>query len=178
MVRNCSLPSAAKLGVAHRFGRWSVPTDRLRIRQGYLHGALANDAQLHVGYTLAKAENLSGSGDGEVEVLNRSVRSSAPGWPTSSTSRPIEASHRLINVIGWLFDAFGRRSGQGCAAFLTSGIYTAESGCAVASNLSMPSIPFATPDGVEWSGFGGVRGQGGANFLSDHSSEQRRRSME
>src|SRR5262249_15747698 len=30
---------------------------------------------------------------------------------------------------------------------------------------NLPSIPFSTPDGTQWNGYGGVRGQGGANFL-------------
>src|SRR5262249_30764838 len=49
--------------------------------------------------------------------------------------------------------------------FLFSAIYTAESGRAVASLVSVPSIPFSTSDGVQWNGYGGLYGQGGASFL-------------
>jgi hypothetical protein len=43
--------------------------------------------------------------------------------------------------------------------------YSGESGRAVALLVSVPSLPFSTPDGVQWNGYGGLYGQSGANYL-------------
>jgi hypothetical protein len=125
----------------------------------------ANGYQVHVAYTLAKAENLSGSGDGGgggAESIGPFVGGRLGDQFTIASNRgaaPTDQRHRLV------LDGIWQPAHGALRNFLFSAIYTAESGRAVASLISVPSIPFATPDGVQWNGYGGIYGQAGANFL-------------
>ena len=123
---------------------------RRRFRNGY---------QFNIAYTLAKAENLGGAGDGggfgPETPFAGTVLADQFNLDGNRGTSPTDQRHRfVVNGIynfekGWLKN------------FRLSGIFTAESGRAFGSILSLPNIPFATPDGAQWNGFGGVRGQGG-----------------
>jgi hypothetical protein len=39
--------------------------------------------------------------------------------------------------------------------------------------LSIPNVPFQTPDGAQWNGFGGTLGQGGPSFLPTETFNSR-----
>lgn len=125
----------------------------------------AAGAQMHLAYTWSKAENLSGTGDGGgggAESIGPFVGGRLANQSDLASNRgtaPTDQRHRLV------LDGIWQPRWRPLRGFLFSGIYTAESGRAIASLVSVPSIPFATPDGVQWNGYGGLRGQGGANFL-------------
>lgn len=129
----------------------------------------ANGFQLNFAYTLAKAENISGSGNGGGSGSETPFNgSNVPDQFDLSGNRgiaPTDQRHRLVWNGVWepgqnLTDPFWRGLIRG---FLLSGIYTAESGRPVSSVVAVPNIPFATPDGTQWNGFGGLRGQGGGS---------------
>jgi hypothetical protein len=127
--------------------------------------------QLSLNYTLAKAENESGTGNGA---------GAGPESPFSGNrfydqfnansnrqNSPTDQRHRIVTIGIWepggnLTNGVARKLIHG---FLLSGIYTFESGRPVSSLLSIPNVPFQTPDGAQWNGFGGTLGQGGPSFL-------------
>ena len=125
----------------------------------------SSGVQLRIAYTLAKAENLSGSGDGggsgaeSVGPFAGARLADQTNIDSNRGTSPTDQRHRLVASGIW------QPKGKLLGGFLFSGIYSAESGRPVSALLNLPSIPFATPDGTQWNGFGGVRGQGGANFL-------------
>lgn len=120
-----------------------------------------NGYQFNASYTLAKAENLGGAGDGggagPESPFGGSVLADQFNIARNRGTSPTDQRHRFVfngiyNVQkGWLKN------------FRLSGIFTAESGRGFGQVLSLPNLPFATPDGAQWNGFGGVRGQGGGN---------------
>lgn len=125
----------------------------------------ANGVQFHAGYTLAKAENVSGTGDGGgggTESIGPFIGARVGDQSNIDANRglaPTDQRHRLV------VDGIWQPQQASLRGFLFSAIYTAESGRAIGSIVGVPSIPFSTPDGVQWNGYGGIRGQGGANFL-------------
>ncbi len=121
----------------------------------------ANGYQFNVSYTLAKAENLGGVGDGggagAESPFSGANLANIFDLPSNRGTAPTDQRHRLVfngiyNVQkGWFKD------------FRLSGIYTAESGRGFGNVITIPQLPFETPDGTRWNGFGGLRGQGGGN---------------
>jgi hypothetical protein len=119
----------------------------------------AKGYQFNLSYTLAKAENLGGAGDGggagPETPFGGSVLQDQFNITGNRGTSPTDQRHRVVfNAIynvqrGWFKD------------FRLSGIWTGESGRAFGQVINVPNIPFATPDGVQWNGFGGLRGQGG-----------------
>ncbi|MDQ2948464.1 MAG: hypothetical protein M3Y27_21425 [Acidobacteriota bacterium] len=59
-------------------------------------------------------------------------------------------------------DRFADRLVKG---FPLSGIFAAEAGRPYSAGISVPSIPFSTPAGTQYNGFGGLYGQSGLNLL-------------
>lgn len=140
-----------------------------------------NGFQFGASYTLAKAENYTGSGDGGGSgsespfgggrLFNQFDLESNRG------SAPTDQRHRFVANGVWNLpgaqsqNAFVKNVVGG---FRLSGIYTAESGRGLADLVTIPQLPFTAPDGAQWNGFGGILGQGGLNFLptvernSDH----------
>src|SRR5262249_33657199 len=60
-------------------------------------------------------------------------------------------------------DSFGSRL---IRSFRAGTIFTAEAGRPFPTSINTTSIPFSTPDGAQWTGFGfNLFGQGGANLL-------------
>lgn len=132
----------------------------------------ASGLQFGFAYTFAKAENLTGSGDGGGiaaenafgggRQFNQFDRGASRGLS------PMDQRHR--GVVNWVYDLPAYRGDHALLRALAnryrvSGIFTGESGRAVATLLSIPQLPFSTPDGTQWNGYGGVLGQGGPNFL-------------
>ncbi len=128
----------------------------LELKKRYARGY-----QFNVSYTLAKAENLGGVGDGggsgAESPFSGAVLANQFDILSNRGIAPTDQRHRLVfngiyNVQkGWFKD------------FRLSGIYTAESGRGFGNVITIPQIPFTTPDGTQWNGFGGLRGQGGGN---------------
>jgi hypothetical protein len=125
----------------------------------------AAGVQAHVAYTLAKAENLDGTGDGGgggAESIGPFVGGRLRDQFNVASNRgtaPTDQRHRLV------LDGIWQAQRGALHGFLFSALYTAESGRAVATLVTVPSIPFATPDSTQWNGYGGLNGQAGTNFL-------------
>jgi hypothetical protein len=114
----------------------------------------ANNYQLGVAYTLAKAENIGGAADGggtasESPFGGSSVQDQFNLAADRGTA-PTDQRHRLV-LNGIANVLFGLK---------VSGIFTAESGRPYSDGVSVGNLPF-TLDGAEYLGFGGLYGQGG-----------------
>ena len=114
--------------------------------------------QFNTSYTLAKAENVAGTGNGggagsEGPFAGSRLYNQFDVKSNRQIS-PTDQRHRLVNSGIWQFKGF-----------LLSGIYTIESGRPISSTLSLPNLPFQTPDGAQWNSFGGTLGQGGTSYL-------------
>jgi hypothetical protein len=119
---------------------------RKRMSRGYQFG---------VAYTLAKAENLGGGADGSGSASESPFGGSSVqdqfDLLNNRGNAPTDQRHRfVVNAIANL--KYG---------FRVSGIYTAETGRPYSDGVSVPNLPFSTPDGAQWIGFGGLFGQGG-----------------
>jgi len=129
----------------------------------------SNNFQFNLAYTLAKAENLSGSagGDGSgPETPFSGSRLQNQFDPISNrAAAPTDQRHRL--VLNGIFNLPQIQSDSRILrAFVNgyrlSGIYTAESGRPFSAVISLPNIPF-TQDGAQFNGFGGLLGQGSSS---------------
>lgn len=130
----------------------------------------AQGFQMNVSYTLAKAENLSGAADGggtasESPFGGGSVADQF-NLDFNRAPAPTDQRHRFVingvwNLPGAKLDSAAARALLG--GFRLSGIYTAETGRPFAAIITVPNLPFATADGTQYNGFGGLRGQGGGN---------------
>ena len=146
-------PVAGATNVSSSQNESQCNTIFLELRRRYARGV-----QLSIGYTLAKAENHSGSGGG-----NGSSAEGAFGEGTPADQFNL-ASNRGLNVSG-IWEPRLRNGGSRARlvnGFRFSGIYTAEPGQAISSLVNVPSIPFLGGDGAVYNGFGGLRGQGNA----------------
>lgn len=140
----------------------------LEARRGF-----SKSFEFQIAYTLAKAEDISGTGDGSgrgdegpfggFTTLDQFNLKKNRG-PSSTDQR-----HRLVASSVWELplgksgDSFGSRLIRN---FNAGTIFTAESGRPFPTSINTTSIPFSTPDGTQWTGFGfNLFGQGGANLL-------------
>jgi hypothetical protein len=138
----------------------------VEIKKRYSAGFLFN-----VSYTFAKAENLvgtsNGGGAGSESPFNGGRLYNQFDLAANRQTAPTDQRHRLVNSFIW---NMGENLQSGAArtlirGFRLSGIYTFESGRPVTAIIGLPNIPFATPDGAQWNGFGGILGQGGPSPL-------------
>ena len=119
----------------------------------------ARGFQAHLSYTLAKAENLSGTasfaGGAESAFSGGSVENQFD--TRSSRGRaPTDQRHRLV------LDGVWNLPGD----FRLAGIFVAESGRPYSASISASNLNFSSPDGTQYSGFGGgIYGQGGLSLL-------------
>ncbi len=129
----------------------------------------AQGFQMNVSYTLAKAENLSGAADGggsgSESAFGGSSVADQFNLDFNRAAAPTDQRHRF--VVNGVWNLPGRRLQDRTARALLggyrlSGIFSAESGRPFAAIVSVPNIPFVV-DGVQYNGFGGLRGQGGGN---------------
>jgi hypothetical protein len=129
--------------------------------------------QFNVAYTLAKAENTSGTAGGD----GSSVEGSFNGGRfldqfAKISNRGISPTdqRQRVNLNGvWEmpFAKTGHDFGSQLAkGWVMSGIVSAETGRPYATSISLPSMPFTNSDGTVWNGLnGGLLGQGGLNVL-------------
>ncbi len=130
----------------------------------------AQNFQLSLAYTLAKAENLSGSaggdGSGSESPFGGSSLFNQFDLQANRAPAPTDQRHRFVLNGVWNLP-FSKLENRGARAlfggFRLSGIYTAETGRPYSSLISVPSIPF-TDGGAQYNGFGGLLGQGGLNL--------------
>jgi len=134
---------------------------------------LSNGFQFHIAYTLARAEDVAGTGDGSgrgdegpfggFNILDQF--NIAQNRSRSSTDQ----RHRLVASAIWNLpfgkegDSFAHRLIRN---FRVSEIFTAQSGRPYPEGTFVfTGIPFSTPDGTQWSGFGfNLLGQGGSSL--------------
>jgi len=133
----------------------------------------ADGLQLNIAYTLAKAENLSGTGDGggsgSESPFNGSSLFNQFDLRANRAAAPTDQRHRF--VVNGVWNLPELKQGNALARGLVngyrlSGIFTAESGRPFAATVSLPNIPF-TRDGAQYTGFGGILGLGGLNLAPD-----------
>jgi hypothetical protein len=118
----------------------------------------ADRYQFGIAYTLAKAENLGGGGDGSGSGAESPFGGTSVADPSelkrNRGTAPTDQRHRFVlNGITRLWYGIN-----------VSGIYTAESGRPYSDGVSLPTLPFSTPDGAQWAGFGGIYGQGSSSI--------------
>lgn len=129
--------------------------------------------QLNVSYTLAKAENLSGTGDGggggSESPFGGSSLFNQFDLKADRAPAPTDQRHRLVvsGIYNLPFERLENRLVRGLLnGFRLSGIVSAESGRPFAATVSVPNIPF-TLNGAQYNGFGGILGLGGLNLAPD-----------
>ena len=132
----------------------------------------ADGFQAHLSYTLAKAENLSGvasfAGGAESAFSGSSVENQFD--TRSSRGRaPTDQRHRLVldGVWNLPFGVNGHSAvDQLLKDFRLAAIFVAESGRPYSAQITASNLNFSTPDGTQYSGFGGgIYGQGGLSLL-------------
>jgi hypothetical protein len=128
-----------------------------------LRRRMSSNAMLNMAYTLAKVENLvgaaNGGGAGAESVFSGGTFADQFNLSGNRGIAPTDQRHRL--VVNGVYNVAKLRGGlRFLNGFRTSGIYTAESGRPYSAGLNIPNLPF-TVDGVQYNGFGGLRGQGG-----------------
>jgi hypothetical protein len=126
--------------------------------------------QANISYTLAKAENLSGTGDGGGSASESPFGGSSLfnqfDLKADRAPAPTDQRQRLVvsGVYNFPFGGIENRFARGLLnGFRLSGIYTAESGRPFAATVSVPNLPF-TLNGAQYNGFGGILGLGGLNL--------------
>jgi len=126
--------------------------------------------QANVSYTLAKAENLSGTGDGGGSASESPFGGSSLfnqfDLEADRAPAPTDQRHRLVinGIYNFPFGGLQNRLARGLFdGFRLSGIITAESGRPFAATVSVPNLPFAL-NGAQYNGFGGILGLGGLNL--------------
>src|SRR5262249_29867932 len=127
----------------------------------------SNGFQFNVAYTLAKAENLSGSGDGGGTGAESPFGGSSVfnqfDFSADRAPAPTDQRHRF--VIDGIYNLPEVKGGSRAVravlnGYRLSGIFTAESGRPFAATVSLPNIPFVL-NGAQFTGFGGgVLGMG------------------
>lgn len=129
--------------------------------------------QFNLAYTLAKAENTTGTGGGDGSSVEGSFNGGRFLDQFSKVSNrgisPTDQRQRLVlnGVYKLPFAKDGHDFGsQIIKGWVVSSIYSAESGRPYSTNISVPSLAFTNTDGTVWNGLnGGLLGQGGLNVL-------------
>jgi outer membrane receptor protein involved in Fe transport len=129
--------------------------------------------QFNIAYTLAKAENLSGTGNGggsgAEDPFGGSSLFNQFDLKANRAPAPTDQRHRFVVNGVWNLPEL-KHGGELARGILNGyrlgGIFTAESGRPFAATISLPNIPF-TLDGAQYTGFGGILGLGGLNLAPD-----------
>jgi len=158
-------PNFAAISVRRSFGETYYNGLLVELKRRFAAGF-----QFNVAYTLAKAENLSGTGNGGGagaedpfgggDLLNQFNLKSNRG------PAPTDQRHRFVINGVYNFPQLDRgdRFIRGLLnGYRISGIFTAESGRPFSALISSPNVPFIL-DGAQYSGFGGILGQGGSSL--------------
>ncbi|MGH9761476.1 MAG: TonB-dependent receptor domain-containing protein, partial [Blastocatellia bacterium] len=124
--------------------------------------------EFNVSYTLAEADNLSGSGSadgsgtGPESPFGGSNVQNQFALGSNRAPSPTDQRHRMVVSGIWNlpFTKVDNATIRGLAnGWRLSGIFVAESGRPVAAEVSVPNLPF-TFQGAQYNGFGGLLGQG------------------
>ncbi len=132
----------------------------------------SNGLQWTAAYTLAHAENYTGTTDGggfgAEGAFNAGRLYDQANLEANRGTAPTDQRHRL--VINGIWNVPKIDTGNAFTKAILNGyrissIYTAESGRAFSNLVNIGQLPFTGSDGRRYNGFGGINGQGGPNFL-------------
>jgi hypothetical protein len=156
-------PAAGAINVVNSLGETWYKALFLELKRRFASGF-----QLNASYTLARADNLSGSGSadgsgsGPESPFGGSSVQNEFALSSNRAPSPTDQRHRLV-VSGIWNLPFTTVESQLVRSLVNgwslSGIFTAESGRPFAAEVSVPSLPF-TFQGAQYTGFGGLLGQG------------------
>src|SRR5262245_41217689 len=171
-ARNVNLsrpnPNFGSINVQRSIGETYYKALFLEVKRRFSGGL-----QFNIAYTLAKAENLSGTGNGggsgAEDPFGGSSLFNQFDLKANRAPAPTDQRHRF--VVNGVWNLPELKQGSALArgllnGYRLSGIFTAESGRPFAATLSLPNIPF-TLDGAQYTGFGGILGLGGLNLAPD-----------
>ena len=171
-ARNINLsrpnPNFGSINVQRSIGETYYKALFLEVKRRFSSGL-----QFNIAYTLAKAENLSGTGNGggsgAEDPFGGSSLFNQFDLKANRAPAPTDQRHRF--VVNGVWNLPELKQGSALARGLLNGyrlggIFTAESGRPFAATISLPNIPF-TLDGAQYTGFGGILGLGGLNLAPD-----------
>ena len=171
-ARNINLsrpnPNFGSINVQRSIGETYYKALFLEVKRRFSSGL-----QFNIAYTLAKAENLSGTGNGggsgAEDPFGGSSLFNQFDLKANRAPAPTDQRHRF--VVNGVWNLPELKQGNALARGLLNGyrlggIFTAESGRPFAATISLPNIPF-TLDGAQYTGFGGILGLGGLNLAPD-----------
>ena len=171
-ARNVNLsrpnPNFGSINVQRSIGETYYKALFLEVKRRFSSGL-----QFNIAYTLAKAENLSGTGNGggsgAEDPFGGSSLFNQFDLKANRAPAPTDQRHRF--VVNGVWNLPELKQGNALARGLLNGyrlggIFTAETGRPFAATISLPNIPF-TLDGAQYTGFGGILGLGGLNLAPD-----------
>ncbi len=172
-----SSASAIPLNNSRLIPQYGSITNLRSVGENFYNGLLvevkrrfADKYQFNVAYTLAKVENYAGTDNGGGSGSESPFGGGTPQdqfAPLESFRAPAPTDQRHRLVINGIYNLptldGGNRFTRGIVnGFRLSGIYTAESGRPFSTFISVPANSF-TFNGMQFTGFGGLRGQGGGD---------------
>jgi hypothetical protein len=171
-ARNINLsrpnPNFGSINVQRSIGETYYKALFLEVKRRFSGGL-----QFNIAYTLAKAENLSGTGNGggsgAEDPFGGSSLFNQFDLKANRAPAPTDQRHRFVVNGVWNLPELKQGSAltRGLLnGYRLGGIFTAESGRPFAATISLPNIPF-TLDGAQYTGFGGILGLGGLNLAPD-----------
>jgi outer membrane receptor protein involved in Fe transport len=133
-----------------------------------------NNYEFHISYTLSKAEDVAGTGDGS----GRGDEGPFGGFnildqfdiAANRSRASTDQRHRFVASAVWNLPAGGKNgsfANRLARDWRVAAIFTAQSGRPFPSGtFVVTGIPFSTPDGRQWQAFGfNLYGQGGSSLL-------------
>ncbi len=156
-------PNFGSLTVANSLGKSWYNAMFLEVKKRFSAGW-----QFSAGYTLAKAESLTGGGaDGGGSGVEGAFGggSFADQFNLGNNRGTASTDQRHRLVVNGVWEP--RLAGGGATKIVNgtrfSSIFSAESGRPISAILNIPSLPFLATDGNTYNGYGGLRGQGGGS---------------
>ncbi len=154
-------PGFGAITVANSLGKSWYNAMFLEVKKHYSRNWLFT-----AGYTLAKAESLTGGGaDGGGSGVEGAFGggSFADQFNLSNNRGTASTDQRHRLVLNGVWEP--KLTSRGAGAKLINGIrfssiFSAESGRPISAILNIPSLPFLGADGNTWNGYSGLRGQG------------------
>jgi hypothetical protein len=119
---------------------------------------MARGVEINGALTWSKAENTAGNDNGGGAATETAFNGGTPA--DQFNLRSGRATSALDQRIRGVASAIWQPLWKPLSGFRFGAVETAESGRPVAAFITVGSIPFLGPDGKNYNGFGGIRGQG------------------
>jgi hypothetical protein len=146
-------PAAGAINVSHSIGQSWYNALLLELRRPFSHGL-----QFNMAFTWAKSENLAGNDNGGGTSAEGAFGGGTPAdqfhLSGDRAASPQDQRYRVVGSAVW------EPTMRALHNFRFSAIFTDESGRPVSAAINVPALPFLGPDGAQYNGFGGLRGQG------------------